>query len=329
MTNIKETNDARNCLPENMKKDFDDIVNQVVLGASTHIKMIAQMIEETCKDSIELNQTTSELLTRIQTICTFFIKTRGEASQAITNAILLMTKDIEKQKEAPVDLAGAVIIETKENYLKSVKKTTQNVVKYATAVANRYQTILVFDYSSTVEAMLRNLKHSVNVYIAESRVINGGYPFVKACIESNHKIKFIPDASLMYYMQDCDAAFMGAETILPDGTGYNTTGSDIVGLLCDYYKIPLYFVSPLIKLDTRYISGKEKKLVINNLENKLGKVANPNQLKYAIDYTTPELIGVEPKFITAFISEVGVIPSNQMYFTSIKYMENIGGDLHV
>ena len=31
--------------------------------------------------------------------------------------------------------------------------------------------------------------------------------------------------------------FMGAETLYADGTGFNTTGSDIVGLICNYYHI--------------------------------------------------------------------------------------------
>ncbi|MCB6288780.1 hypothetical protein LI276_22125, partial [[Clostridium] scindens] len=87
--------------------------------------------------------------------------------------------------------------------------------------------------SSSVEAFLRKINGPKRIYIPESRVINGGAPFVQPCLEAGHQIHFIPDASMMYYMKSCDGVFMGAESIYPDGTGFNTTGSDIVGLLCD------------------------------------------------------------------------------------------------
>lgn len=130
-------------------------------------------------------------------------------------------------------------------------------------------TIFVYDYSSTVEKFLRGLaehERKIRIYIAESRIIDGGLPFVKVCQKAGHHIKFIPDASMMYYIKDCDAAFMGAETFYPDGTGFNTTGSDIVGLLCSYYKIPLYFLTPMIKLDIRPVTGGRKNLVFDNMK---------------------------------------------------------------
>ena len=163
------------------------------------------------------------------------------------------------------------------------------------------------------------------IYIAESRVINGGKPFVKPCIEAGHQIHFIPDASLMYYMKECDGAFMGAESIYPDGTGFNTTGSDIVGLICDYYKKPLYFISPLIKLDVRPVYGKEKTIVINDLKDKLQDVADPDNHK-DIDYYTPELLGVCPEHIKGFITEKGVIPSIQLYDTAMQYIKELRGE---
>lgn len=89
--------------------------------------------------------------------------------------------------------------------------------------------------------------------------------------------------------------------------------------------MPLYFISPLIKLDVRPVYGKEKCTVINDLRSKLEPVANPKQVKGTIDYTAPELLAVSPGFIKAFITEQGVIPATQMYDISMKYIKELRG----
>lgn len=323
-------NKARSSLPVALIQDFDDIVYQKVLGASTHIRMIGNMIENIALDSINKAESVDIMIKRIEEVTNFFIHTRGEASQAITNAIYQMTKGLHTySKEERIEEVSKKIIDVKNTYEEASKAANKKAVSYAIEIGNRMDSILVYDYSSNVEAFLRGLEAGKTIYIAESRVINGGYPFVKPCIEAGHHIHFIPEASLMYYMKECDGAFMGAESMYPDGTAFNTTGSDIVALLCRHYKIPLYFITPFIKLDIRPVYGKEKTIVMNNLEKKLSTLANPEGLSGDIVYQTPELLGVEPSYIRAFITEKGVIPSMQMYTMSMEYIRELRGDENV
>lgn len=325
---VIEKEKARTALASSSMKEFDDIVEQRVLGASTHIKMIGKMIEEIALEESRQG-CVSSMIERIHLVCDFFIATRGEASQAICNAIYQMIQGIDQlEKESDVTKAAEKIIQTKNAYALASVAAIEKAVGYAVEIGNRMQTILVYDYSSSVEAFLRGLTPGKSVFIAESRVINGGKPFVKACVERGHSIHFIPDASLMYYMKDCDGAFMGAETIYPDGTGFNTTGSDIVGLLCSYYQKPLYFISPLVKLDIRPVYGKAKTIVINDLQERLQPIADPEHCA-KIDYHTPELLGVCPQHIKGFITEQGVIPSGQLYDIALQYIKDLRGEIHV
>lgn len=317
-------------LPICVLEDFDGIVNQTILGASTHIRLIGNMIEEIVKDSIQTKDSTKSMICRIQDVTQFFIHTRGEASQAITNAIYQMTQGLSTyQDDDCMEVVAKKIIKVKCNYEKLSKHAIEQAVSYAIEIGNEMHSILLYDYSSSVEACIVGLQSPKNLYIAESRAINGGYPFVEACSKAGHSIHFIPDASLMYYIKECDGVFMGAETIYPDGTGFNTIGSDIVGLLCDYFKIPLYFITPLVKLDARPVYGKNRELVINDLDHKLACIANPSGLCKGIKYTTPELIGVKANFITAYITEQGVIPSTQMYSIGMTYIQSLRGETYV
>lgn len=325
---VKMENNVRNILPGPMREVFDSIVEQRVLGASNHIAMVGDMIEAVVRRGEDEQRPADQVIDEILAVADFFIATRGEASQAVSNAILLMTHNIRSYAGMDLKEAAPLILETKNSYARTAAEAVKQCVSYGVRLAEAMETIFVYDYSSTVEKFLRGLKENgkqYTVYIAESRIIDGGRPFVKACLESGHKIKFIPEASMMYYLKDCHGAFMGAETFYPDGTGFNTTGSDIVGLICRHYGVPLYFLTPLIKLDIRPVFGGRKKLVYDDLKEKLTANWGEDLDRGSVDFITPELVGVEPEFIRGFVTEKGVIPSGQMYGISMEYSRNLRG----
>ncbi len=323
---MKVLTEVRTVLPDDTKGLFDDIVNQNVLGASNHINMIGDMIGSIALHGQRSNRATIDIIEDILVLTDFFKETRGEASQAISNAIDIMVKGIHSLK-ANENLVQVVemIIDTKNRYLIDAKAALETAVAYGVEIVKTKKQIMVFDYSSTIDQLLRKVaevNQELTVVIPESRSIDGGHAFVKTCLEVGHQVKFIPDAAIMYFLKNCDGAFMGVETYFPDGTMFNTTGSDIVGLVCKEFKIPLYAVTPLIKLDIRQIHGYKKELVINNLENRLALNWQESE-KVNTDFRCPELLPVDPQYIAAFITELGVIPANQMYSVSIDYYNSL------
>lgn len=318
----------RAILPEEAREAFDSIVEQRVLGAGNHISMIGDMIAAIVERGVREHRPAASVIEDIVEVTDYFIATRGEASQAVSNAIRLMVHNIRNYSGWDMDKAAEAILSVKDSYAGTAAAAIEKCVAYGIKLAKDMENIFVYDYSSTVEKFLRRLAENqkqYQIYIAESRVIDGGKPFVKACQEAGHRIKFIPEASMMYYLKECDGAFMGAETFYPDGTGFNTTGSDIVGLICKYYGIPLYFLTPMIKVDIRPVTGGRKNLVFDDLREKLSASWDGDIKTEEIDFVTPELIGVAPEFIRAFITEEGIIPSGQMYGISMEYSRKLRG----
>lgn len=310
---------ARGSIAKKSLKEFDNIVSQKVLGASNHINMIGDIIEQIALDSNSIK----EMKERIIEVTNYFIYTRGEASQAIKNAICIMTNKLDTYNGDIQEVVKKIIKDKNDYHIKS-KYNIDLAVKYSVKLCENFKTILVYDYSSSVDMMLKSLKKPITVFIAESRAINGGVGFIKSCILLGHKIHFIPDVALMYYIKKCDAVFMGAETIYPDGTGFNTIGSDIVALICSQFDIPLYFITTLIKLDFRMLKGDIKQLVINDMSSKFKElIGNENN---NINFDCPELVGVPMIHIKGFITELGIIPSGQLYSVSMKYKKILEGD---
>lgn len=319
--------EIRKLLAQKDQSDFDDINNQKILGASTHITLIGRMIENMALDH---NESVASLISRVRQVCDFFIETRGEASQAVSNAIAVMTQGLDDLKqETDLSSVAKSIIETKDRYKAFSEEATQACVDYAYELLKDKANIFVYDYSSTVDKVLASLKDSGtrhHIYIAESRIIDGGKPFLDTCLKSKHQVTYLPDAAMMHFLKKCDVALMGAETFYPDGTAFNTTGSDIVGLVCKTFNIPLYFITPLIKVDARPLSGKAKNIVYNDTKTKLTKSLDKDMEIHDIRCVVPELLGVPSDQITAFITEKGIIPSTAMFDVSLQYLESIKGE---
>ena len=77
---------------------FDDVAYQRVLGASTHIRLISEMILDLCTEAESQKKLTQEIIKDVYQLSNFFKNTRGEASQAISNAINLMISGIDKME---------------------------------------------------------------------------------------------------------------------------------------------------------------------------------------------------------------------------------------
>jgi len=187
---------------------------------------------------------------------------------------------------------------------------------------------MLFDYSSTVNEFLKEAcsrNRNLLVIVPESRLIDGGKPYIDTCLKTENKIKFIPDAAIMHYLQQCDGAFFGAETFFPDGTVFNTTGSDLVGIICKEFNIPLYILTPLIKADVRSVYGYKKNLVYKNLKEKLS-INWDHKIKENVDFDCPELLAISSEYITAYVTEKGIIPANQMFDLSISYIKDLKGE---
>lgn len=321
--------EVRSVVPDRMKGAFDGIVNQEILGASKHIALIGDMIASIAEEGAGKGYSSRQMVDDVKTVARYFIATRGEASQAVSNAIHLMIRGIDDCAECVPGEAARRIIEQKDAYAVEAATATERCVAYATKLASDMTRLFVYDYSSTVDRFLTRVAQDGQkreVVIPESRIIDGGKPFVATCLDCGYDVTFIPEAAMMDAARGCDAAFMGAETFYPDGTGFNTTGSDVVALICEHYGIPLYFITPMIKLDMRPVYGGSKRLVFDDLRDKMTSTWDAGLDASKVHFVVPELIGVPASRIRAFITELGIIPSGQLFDCSMRYSAYLNGE---
>lgn len=304
---------VKQVLSPGKQKLFDDIDLQLVLGASTHIKMIGDMF----LDIADRVSNPDERAAGVKGVADYFSATRGASSQAISNAIALMLSGMGPGAES---LRASV-----ERYRAGAEADMATIRKYLWSVLEGMKCILVFDYSSTVAAiasLARDHGVTLTCYVPESRGLDGGRPYVRPFLAEGHQVHFIPDSALYCYIPKCDAVFFGSETLYPDGTCFNTVGSELVGLLCREFKVPLYIPTPLIKLDMRAMRGYRKPPIMDDHTQRMSAHWESTE-RQGVDFTCPELVSVVPDYITAYITEEGILPPGAIYTAALAYQEKL------
>ena len=314
-------------LPEPVRDWFLDITDYRVLGASKHIHLIGCIFTGIAEQFEAHGKPLADAVVLISQTGRFFQETRGDASRAVYNAVgelLRLIRAIGPES----DNYAACIRKAVECYDQKSRENQQLIAGYAAGLVAGMRGVLVYDYSSTVAAFLRQLgKNSPGtlVLIPESRVINGGAEFVNVSIESGLTVHFIPDAALLYYLPQCDAAFIGAETFFPDGTAFNTTGSDLAALACEALSIPYYVLTPLNKVDFRAAYGHQKPPVMRDLRELLTPCLKGIKPDCQIDFSCPELLAIPPRRITAYVTEAGIVPVSALFKVSQDYINTLEG----
>lgn len=321
MTKVDDS--VRACLSPDAQMLFDDIVTQRVLGASAHIKMIFQMIRDLCAAARIHNEPPDSLHAKVHQLVDFFVTTRGESSQAITNALVMVTQESDSQVTHDLDAYTGSLLHAIDRFEEENRRNLDRINQYAQSVLSDMKSILLFDYSSTVGRMIESCDHPLDVFIAESRALDGGRPYIRPALRAHHRVHFIPDAAIYFYLRQCDAAFIGAETYYSDGRVINTVGAEMVAFLCSVFDIPFYVLTTLIKHDMRPRYGFTRPALSLDLREKMSLDLD-GQLQDQIDYSCPEVVEIPGKFITAFITEAGIVSPSAMFQLSTAYAQKIG-----
>ena len=307
---------ARSMLEGEAVDLFDDITLSRVLGASKHTELIGRMLLSIA-DRTDLSS--ADMVQRLKTVSGFFKETRGQNSRAIYNAINIMTAGLGQMEQMAPETIRAEIHRTVEGYQTGADANTRQAVAYAASLCESMDAIMIFDYSSTVDAFVRALGHKMTVYIPESRALTGGKPFVKGALEAGHDVHFIPDTTMMEALRSCQAAFMGAETLYPDGSVFNTIGSDILAVVCRELRVPLYAISPLIKVDTRPVGGYVRLAPMPYDYGQRLAADWDSETRDAVDFRGIKLVKIPPQLISGIISEAGIIPAGSFFDTAMGY----------
>lgn len=299
------------------REDFDDIVLGRKLGANTNISSIIHMLEDIAGQVRAGKVSGLDGWKTAFEVTSYFDRMRGDSSIAVRNAIHMLMEPVKVKGLSGEDFAGR-LCRSCEDYRYESAHWNEKVVACAGQVLKHVTAMMVYDYSSTVDAVLGEAEtwgREIRIFVPESRTLDGGLPFIKNHSGSSRlRFSFIPDCGMAYYIRQCDAALVGVETFCGDGGLYNTTGSLTLAILCKEYGVPFYGITQFIKW-SRELSVKHPKAPEEyDMSRVLGVSRSGDMIDVDMSCVGIEL--VEPEYITGYITEKGLLLPGEVLMNS-------------
>lgn len=302
------------------------IVKQIqsgeILGASRSIRLLNEAF---CiqVDNSE-NKTGKALANDVRIWSNYLIRTRGALSPAVGNALEIVFHGLEEAAESDLVEDVRSFVHKRTKWFN--KRSFENVQRIASTCANLFnsgQTVLVYDYSSSVNYVLEHAYKQgkrLHVIIPESRALNGGLPIMREVIDWGHNITFTVDVAAGRELENCDGVLVGAESLTVDGGFWNTVGTSSLAVLAKHHRVRFYVPTELIKFDKRSINGVYRKVVRSQLE--IFDYIDLSSLSDRVLVECDDLEFTKRDLVTAYITENGVLPPQLIASAFANTMEH-------
>jgi ribose 1,5-bisphosphate isomerase len=295
-------------LPNKAKEIVRSFESGEILGASRTIRLINEVFCLLADD--DTASSGKELADHIHQAASYFIATRGKLSPAVGNAIKVVLRDFDEVAISHNnDEIKKFIHQQTEKYNQTSINNVNLIASHCANLLRGKNRILAYDYSSTMVAALKQTSKTnitLDVVIPESRTLDGGRPILNDIIEDCHQIIYIADSAIGQEIQRCEAVIVGVESLCVDGGFWNTVGTKMIAVLANYYNVPFYVATELIKVDPRSIRGIIRDVNRENIKcfNQLLTIPNSSKISIQCD----DLEYTPPGLITNYITEEGIIP---------------------
>ncbi len=199
------------------------------------------------------------------------------------------------------ELKEFAILKIDEEILKSEEAI--NKIAELTSKIIKEKAVITHSFSSTIIEVFKK-SFAKKVIVSESRPLFEGRKTALQLFKLNIPTVLIADVALGFFASKAEAALVGCDTILADGSIINKVGTYILALAAKDNNIPFYVASETIKISPKSIN--EAKLEEGNrreIAEKLPKKIKAENLYF--DVTKPSLI-------TALITEEGVIKPEEI-----------------
>ncbi len=283
-----------------MKPEYLERANHI---ATDNISSAQQILRDTLDllfDFSSVNHGTPDYTTELNSLSTTLSNAQSQMS-ALSNICKLVVSSSNRLKPGEI---GQYLDMLRKKVAEASSKTAAQAGKLISG-GRSYATL------SQSEFVLRTFEHAANerkfatVFVMESRPLFEGRQTARALAKMGHHSILLSDASIGVFIDSIDSAFVGADSILSDGTIINKIGSYPLALACAVNKKKFCVVTSVLKYDAEKTAAN----FINKEESAHEIFANPgfSGSGSSVEVRNFYFDKVEADFVTEFITEVGSV----------------------
>lgn len=299
-----------------------DIVDEGTLGASNHVRLTQDLFEHLCDTA----RAAGRLRLTIEITRSFIAQTRGIDTPFIANSMRWLFRGLDASTDD--DLCRAVR-ERRRAWDRDAAQRLEVVVRTGVKALSDRSKIVLFDYSSTVSAVVKSLCQErdapPSIAVLESRAIDGGWPYVMDLLTQGVPLRFALDVAVEHEVADADAVLLGVETLRRDGSLLNTIGSRMVARAARDYGAAVYGCCDLLKMDMSPPGSEPRPPTLKEFRPALlgsrDAAASASDLDALVTTVAPELEVVPPELLSGYFTNGGLVAPFEIGATAEAYFE--------
>ncbi len=233
----------------------------------------------------------------------------------LRNALRSLFADVRRSK-GNVDALRKLVERGELEYFKKMKENEERIAEYGGRELSGSSVILTHCHSSSVVSILERaneLSKGIEVICTETRPKFQGLITAKQLSEAGLKVTLIVDSAVSHFMKDVDVVVVGADAITAKGDLINKIGTCGIAFIAHEHGVSMYSAAETFKFDPATLWGGIEKIEERNPE----EVVNPKRLK-GVEVRNPAFDVTPARYITAYITEVGVIPPQSLLDVAIR-----------
>ncbi len=260
-------------------------------------------------------KTREEILNEIEKTSERLLSLRPTEPMA-RNTLRFFFARLEKGKD--VDEIKELAETTMNVYDKMFTESFLKITEYGSEMIWDGQVVLTHCHSTTVNSILirASKKKKIKVYCTETRPLYQGHITAKQLASAGVDVTLIIDSAVRYIMKDVNMVIVGADAIATDGSLYNKIGTSTIATVANDMRIPFYSATQVYKFDPLTKFGKMTEIEMRDSKEVLSKkIRGLKVINPAFDITPPS-------YIRAYITELGIIPPQNIMNAVERYLQN-------
>jgi ribose 1,5-bisphosphate isomerase len=310
-------------IPKEVLEIADGIKTMRIRGASLIAKSAAQALRIAAE---RYSGDAGGFKPYITKVANLLLQTRPTAV-SLPNAVYYV---LNRTLSSSVSEARETVIRSSDEFIRMVDESHRRIMEYGSKLIKDEYVVFTHCHSTAVvDIILQAFREGkrVEVMNTETRPLFQGRITLRELAKNGVKVTHVPDSAVRHFIKNANIVIVGADTITSDGYLVNKVGTSHLALAAWEAGIPFYSAAEFIKFSPASLEGGEVVIEFRSASEVLdiypGGLADELRrlgvevLNPAFDFTPPELI-------TAFITNLGIIPP-QLSLLIIKEMFGFSG----
>lgn len=292
-------------IPEGVVKIADDIKAMQVRGASRIAKAAAEALRIAAK---EYHGSSVEEFSRYMVSVGKLLLSTRPTAVSLPNAVRYVLSVL-RERFPSIEEAKAAVEQRCEQFASYVDRAVERIAEIGSGVVRSGDIVLTHCNSlAAVSVLVQAHKRgkALRVYATETRPRFQGLITYRMLSEAGVDVTLVPDSAVRSVMREVDKVLVGADAVSANGAVVNKVGTSLIALAAAERGVDFYVAAETYKFSPYTVVGE---LVVIEERDPL-EVVEEDVLRAhpRLTVRNPSFDVTAPEYITAIITEAGVIP---------------------